>query len=147
LTAKIQEISTLGILEWVQVKSTLLATKNPTYSCSSCLSKYNYRSDSEMMTAKERGIKACEEVRKEPFFNIDRQIYFKTCPGNFVTQSVLHWMGVHESFRKGIMPYAGGFLDQPNKALDLFKMFDAFYAEQALERMKKQAASKGKRRG
>lgn len=142
--AKIEEISSLGILEWVQVKSTLLAIKTPEYSCGACLSKYASRVDGAMMTEKSRSVKACREIRTEAFANIDRQIYFKTCPGNFVSGAVLGWLDAHSAYRRGVLPFAGGLMDQPSKVLELFRNFDGYFAERAVEQAKREAQNRAR---
>lgn len=100
------------------------------------------------MTEKERSVKSCREIREKPFLTIDT-IKFKTCPGNFTSASVIAWLTHHESFRRGVLPFPGALLDQPNKVIELFGQFDSHYAEQAEASRKKAAmqAAKGKARG
>lgn len=75
-------------------------------------------------------------------------IGYKTCPGNLASPAVLSWLDHHESFRRGVLPFPGSLLEQPNKVLELFGAFDNYYAERAAAELKaQQAAAKRGRRG
>ncbi len=145
--AAVECLSSLTIKEWIEVKSTLLSIGDKRFSCSHCLSKYAGRKDGEKMVEAERQVKACREIRKEPFLNIEKKIFYNTCPGNFHSPAIVSYLSVHEAYRKGTLPYPGAFQDQPNKVIELFNCFDAYYADEA-EKARKAAAMKGKvRRG
>lgn len=139
-------VSSLTVTDWIEVKSTLLAISDKRFSCSHCLGKYAGRKDGEIMVEKERSVKSCRDIRREPFLNIEKTIFFKTCPGNFSSPSVVSFLTVHEAHRKGCLPYPGSFQDQPNKVIELFNCFESHYADEA-EKARKAAAMKGKRRG
>lgn len=76
-------------------------------------------------------------------------IGYKTCPGNLASPTVISWLGHHESFRRGVLPFPGSLLDQPNKVIELFTEFDNYYAERAIAQAKAEAAAmkRGRRGG
>ncbi len=150
LEARIQEVASLTAKEWVEVKATLAAGENENFNCKKCLSKYKGRADGEEMLAKVRKVKGCEEVKSESIHKIGDVLRFSTCPGNFVRPQVSALLSAYAQFKQGVMPYAGGLMDQPAKIIELFDVIDSHVAERQASEQKRAGAMNrpsGVRRG
>jgi len=148
VTAKAQEISTLSNLEYIELSSTLAALSNQKYNCRHCLTQYSNRSDSQMITEKVRRIKNCEVVGEQYIHQIlqgNTQMMFSTCPGNFFSQSAMSWVEMSHSMEKGILPYPGGYMDQPNKAIEVLRIIQTERMSQ-MEKKRKEMARKNRSR-
>jgi hypothetical protein len=94
------------------------------------------------MLAKVRQLNGCQEVKSESIHKIHSEhssIRFKTCIGNFVKPQVRTYLDAHFRFEQGIMPYAGGLMDQPAKVIDIFDAIGSVKAEIAANERKKSA--------
>jgi hypothetical protein len=141
LTAYATRISSLTVGEWVELRATLHAVDNRKYQCTECLGQYSGRSDAAIMTEKVRKLNGCSEIKNETIHHINREILFSTCIGNFFSTSAVQWLSTHAHFERGTMPYPGALMDQPNKALEIFRVierhkFERAEAERAAEQRK-----------
>jgi len=60
------------------------------------------------------------------------------CPGFYRDQTFLSWaFRIHNWREHGIMPLAGGFYDQPNKAIEVCEFIDYLNAEKLRRSHKK----------
>lgn len=149
----VMRISTLTVSDHVELRSTLQALSNRRFLCSDCLNQYNGRQDREKMTAANRRAKACEEMRDVPVHTVKQNqivLRYNTCVGNFFSQSAFSLIESYEAFSNGVMPYRGGYFEQPNKyieAMSLVKGFYAFEARRLQEEKRMRELSKGVRRG
>lgn len=134
--------------DWIEIRATLQAVENPDFQCSVCLSDPRGQ---DAVQSKRVG-KACTEHRDSPLWVLDG-IKFHTCIGNFVSESVLSWLSSYHQWKKGILPFPGGYFDQPAKAIDVFTAFEGHFQRAEQARQKKEAAkqrmlqSKGLGRG
>jgi hypothetical protein len=95
------------------------------------------------MTQKMRDIKACATVKSEPVQNIDKEIFFSSCIGNYFDFSAMAMLNVHRHFEAGVMPYAGGLMDQPAKLIEVMGVISSHRAAReaaAYEKQKREAA-------
>jgi len=130
----------------VELRATLAALDDKRFNCEECLKRYDGHQDAAGMTKRLRQSMACQETRKEPLHRLGKDLSFATCPGNFYSAQATHWISVHRKFEAGVMPYPGGLLDQPAKAIEIMNVISSHYAErmkaeqdklQALERSRK----------
>jgi hypothetical protein len=146
LARKISEISSLTIPEWIELKATLHAIDNRQFICSECLNQYRGRKDFEMMTDKLKLTKSCESIQAKPLFVIS-DIGFKTCIGNYFAYWVMPWIEAYHRYQDGVMPYAGGLMEQPSKAIEILRAIDNHQAEKTEKEIKKaNEASRSKQR-
>lgn len=150
MTYRIQEISSLSVEEWVNLKASLYALENREFYCGDCLSKYEGRVASEEMSKKARDLKGCFGLKDRQLHHIERKIYFYTCIGNFFRESVLHWLDMFRAFDKGVMPYQGNLMDQPNKVIEIFRVIESYKQDKMVTDQKReqgrQRVTKGGRR-
>lgn len=118
--------------EWVQLKATLHALDNPEFQCGPCLQKYKSR-------PQQFEFKGCAAVRPTKLFSIDDKIHFRTCIGNFFSQTMAHWVYVHSQYEKGFLPFPGCLNDQPNKVMDVFHVISNHNMERMASLQKKTA--------
>lgn len=99
------------------------------------------------MLQKIRDQKGCFEVKKSSVHNINREIFFSSCIGNYFKQSVVNYLSIHDHFDKGVMPFSGSILDQPAKIIDVMSIIKSHKIEQS-EKLKRQESLKaGMKRG
>lgn len=151
LEMRIDEISGLKISEWIEIRATLHAIENDQFNCSKCLTKYASRKDGEEMTEAMRKAKGCREVKEAALHSLGDEITFRTCPGNFYRPQVVSLLEASRKFEAGVMPYAGGLMDQPNKVVEIFGVMTAHRMERQAAEQKKAdmlaRAPKGAKRG
>lgn len=141
------QISTLTYSDDIYLHSTLHALSNQDFICSTCMSRYK---DRPAMAAKWRKTKGCEEIIPGPLplhtVNKDAfRIKYNTCIGNFFAPSVVMWIEAYRKFDKGIMPYSGGYMEQPNKAIEILRVIEAdFQTKAQVERSKNRRAQSTK---
>ena len=149
LVAEVERLSSLQLREWVELKASIAAAYSSEFNCGKCLKKYQGRQDYDAMTAKMRKDKACEEVKAAPIHRMGQSLTFKTCPGNFVRPAVVRFLDAHAQYDKGVMPHAGGMMDQPAKLIEVFGVISSTQAEmrEAQEKREQLAKKRGAFRG
>ncbi len=50
------------------------------------------------------------------------------CPLGYVTTQIVGWLGWHALWQRGVLPCAGGLLDQPAKYVDVMELLDMLIA-------------------
>ena len=150
MTTKIMEISSLSRLEQVETLSTLAALTNKEFSCSHCLNKYAKRSNAKEIETQYRDNKGCYGVKHYPIISFDTQkTKLFTCPGNFFSRAVVGWYEMHRHIEKGIQTFDGGIGDQPNKLIELYRIFETHnlqLQEKQLEKSKARMRNMGARK-
>lgn len=56
----------------------------------------------------------------------------RTCPRKLVSDASWDWLRLHRFFKQGVLPYAGGLLDQPYRFLEAMEVIDGAEAESAI---------------
>lgn len=68
----------------------------------------------------------CTEVLEEPVLTIQFEkgfeVSFRSCPGNVAARWIPDYIAVYLAYKKGKFPYSGGYLDQPNKIIEVFEI-------------------------
>lgn len=103
------------------------------------------------MREKIRANNACRTQSQKEIHKIKNRIFFKSCIGNYYSHSVIPLLKVWAHFeQRGIMPYDGALLDQPNKIIEVFDVMTEIKADKikANESANKAAlgAANGRRR-
>lgn len=106
---------------------------NKDFNCSSCLSRYDNRTDGVELTARLRKLKGCESKMDKPIHHINREIKFSRCIGNFFDQPSVFLVEAHRNYERGVLPFAGSLMDQPNKVMESFNVISAWNHERQLE--------------
>lgn len=128
-------MSTITESDWVEIVATLRAVDNPDFQCQVCLGDPG----GEARVQNKRQSKACSELREQPLWDFDG-VSFRTCIGNFVSESVFTWLSAFQKYREGVLPFGGSFFDQPAKAIELFTAFEGHFQRKIEAEQKKQAA-------
>lgn len=127
--------------EWVRLKSSLVCSFNTRFLCSECLKKYPTQPD---RLERERRAKSCFSELDIPIFH-EGELQYKKCPGNFFSDSAAMWIEYHNQFEKGIMPFSGGYFEQPAKAIQTMRIIGNYKMNWEIERAKTQAAKQSSR--
>lgn len=96
-----------------------------------------------------RAAKACRTIMAADVHRIGSELSFRTCIGNFVSNTAVSWIELYAHFERGVMPYPGGLMDQPAKAIEIFRVIEAWKIEMKREAQAKSEAMarRGKRGG
>jgi len=70
----------------------------------------------------------------------NKEIKYRTCPGNFYDLSLPHLLALHKQYENGVLPYPGSLMDQPNKILEVFDVIEEYKRARMLEEAEKQKA-------
>lgn len=146
---EVDKISSISYKEHIELRSTLHALTNRDFICSKCQSKHASRTDAEEMLAKTKRIKGCEVPHAVAIHKIRQgavSINYKSCIGNFFSYSSMNWINFYNSFEQGVLPFEGGYMDQPSKFIDVMNIIANHKQEQIIDNAQKQKIA-SKRRG
>lgn len=149
LESQVQAISELTLKEWVEIRATLHAIENEKFNCRKCVAKYQGRADGDTMLAKVQKLQGCKEMLPQPTHKIGEEMSFRSCIGNFTKPQVHALLEAFNRFEQGVLPYAGGLMDQPAKIMAVFDVISAAKAKRQADAQKKAeliARQKGGRR-
>lgn len=148
---EVDRISSISHKEHVELRSTLHALTNRDFICSQCQAKY---ANSPEQSEKYRRIKGCEKQLPMPVHKIRQGqigLQYLSCIGNYFSYSSMTWINFYNSFEQGVLPFEGGYMDQPSKFIDVMNIVGNYKQEQMLvnAQKQKQAAKmmRGKRGG
>lgn len=119
------------------IKSTVEIVHNQSFQCGLCVLKMgeSARESRKNCTGKNKRVRKLDEIS------------YSKCPGNFYNVGYALLLDVHKNFRKGVMAYPGGLLDQPAKFIEAMNLIENIVSAKEIDRMNAQAKAKGARRG
>lgn len=145
-------ISRVNNADYIAILATLTAIDNKEkFYCETCLGKYCGRPDEKAMTQKNRELKGCFGIKKNPIHTLSvsegkDSIKFSTCVGNFFDWTVLSLLEMQRLYDKGILPYPGSLSNQPNKIIEAFTVIEKYKYEKAeRDRKTRELKERGKR--
>lgn len=133
-------VSTLTIRDEVTIRSSLHALSDQRFLCSSCVRNPKH----DMI----KRLYRCETVSPEPLHTVNQEdvvLKYDRCIGNYFNHQIIQWVEVANQMDKGTMPYPGGYMDQPNKAIEIVRMIKGEQFRQAKAREQEQARRMTKR--
>lgn len=98
---------------------------NPDFICNTCIGKYE---DRPQLLEKRKRTKGCEQHYAVPIHTIiqdNKVMRFTNCIGNYVSMSAVTFIEATRGFENGVMPFAGGYMEQPNKIMEIFRIIQA----------------------
>lgn len=96
---------------------------NRRFNCIDCLKSHRKHQNGEAMRQKERDAKFCKTEAASYVHKIKDNIFFKSCIGNYYSQSVIMMMNAYLYFdQQGVLPFPGSLMEQPNKAIEVFNV-------------------------
>lgn len=139
---KIQDITIITNEDYVGIVSTYHKITDVELDCSSCLKKY-----SGERNIKHRKRKGCEELLKDPWLQFKGEfglrnhpkINYYTCPSNLYDGEWAGLIDLYEWWQKGVMPYSGSLIEQPNKIVEVMNLVHNLIEE---DRQKKERVAK-----
>lgn len=137
----------------MEILSTLTAIDEKKFYCEKCLSKYSGRADYETMTQKSRDLKGCFGVKPNPIHAIplsadgSEAIRFSTCIGNFFSGTILSFSEMQRQYEKGVLPFPGSLLQQPNKIIEIFGVISKYKMDRVERDRKAKDAEDRRKRG
>lgn len=137
-------ISTLTTKEEVLVRSTIHALNNDKFLCYACHTRYPSKEKIETYKEQYR----CE---KPASFNVHEFVQngvrykFNRCIGNYFSTAAVSWLETTNQMDKGILPYPGGYLNQPNKAIEVMRIIKG--EQLALSRKREEEQARKMNRG
>jgi len=86
----------------------------------------------------------CDNRRSEKPRQTYRNINFHDCYCNHLDHSFGHYLNIHDNYTKGFLPFTGGYLDQPNKVMEIVNLISVLKYE-AEKKEQEKNPNKGKR--
>lgn len=126
--------------EWIAIKATMHAIEDRRFYCDDCLNKYSNRRDGADMLEKARQTKNCYGRPGSYIHNIDQEIFFSKCIGNYFSPKIASLIGMNELYQKGCMPMPGSLFDQPSKLIEAFGVIESIKRETQLKANQAQEA-------
>lgn len=128
----------------IELRSTLHALSNNDFICSICQGKYEARPDGKQMLEKVKRVKGCESITSNLRHFIiqgNTKLSYNTCIGNFVNDSSIYWINFYNHFEKGVMPFGGGYMDQPAKVIDVMSVVGSHKSDELSKASQKRKQS------
>lgn len=132
---EVDNISSISYREHVELRSTLHALTNRDFICSQCQSKHSNRADHKEMLEKTKRIKGCTTPHTMPVHKISQggvRVSYASCIGNYFSFSAMGWVNFYNSFEKGVMPFSGGYMDQPAKLIDVMNIIGSYKQDEMI---------------
>lgn len=129
--------------DYIVTVSTFFSMIQREFNCSTC--KVKYRGYAERQT-KHQSRKGCFEAMGKPVMEYlpkhtmkgqSKILYYK-CPSLFYDRGVAELIEFHHQWEKGIMPYNGGFMNQPAKFVELMDLVNNLKEENRTDLEEKQ---------
>ena len=120
LVYKILDISSLSIVDVIQIKSTFEAHYK--LQCEYLIDEH-IKKGYERKIAMETVTKShsCDKIQDEAIYQIDDIIYY-TCPCNFKHPHFNFLNQAQEAYDKGVLPCGGSLIDQPNNVMEAIQL-------------------------
>lgn len=127
--SKAQELNDITPYDSLMIKSAVEIIYNPSYQCGKCVKKVSeaVRERNKNCTGKGKTIREFDEFK------------FSLCPGNFYNAGYANLLDSHRMFRKGVLAFPGGLLDQPSKYVSTMNFLESLILEKEIEQVKKQS--------
>lgn len=96
------------------------------------------------MLEKERKLLGCYNSYNEPIHETS-DLRYTRCIGNFNSDSASSWIESSDFFEKGIMPFQGGYMEQPAKVIEVMRIIRSFKLQWEVDiAQRKKAQSKAR---
>lgn len=105
------------------LRSTLESKHEKIFNCGACVSQFG----GEARNLARRKHKGCFDTVTR-VHKLDNLIYY-SCIGNYTHSSVDYLIELYLNFQRGVMPFAGGIQEQPNKIIEIFQIIEQVNAE------------------
>jgi hypothetical protein len=137
----INQLSGLSLNELGSLRATLHTIfLNERFLCVKCVKKTNHEQEATAL--------GCENplpVGVKFLGSLDSGLCFKfrRCPGNYFLPHAHRFIAMHDAFEMGILPYPGGFGDQPSKMIEVFREIGE-YKRRLKDKLQRQATKKSR---
>lgn len=141
---EVDKISSMSYREHIELRSTLHALTNRDFICSTCQSKHSNRPDAQAILDKSKKIKGCTQPLPVAIHKISQgqtRLNYSSCIGNFFSFSAMSWINFYNSFEQGVMPFGGGYMDQPSKFIDVMNIVGSYKQDEMIKSAKQQKNS------
>lgn len=81
--------------------------------------------------------KSCNVISKSPIFRYDNFEYY-TCSCTHSQSYLINWFSTYYAYKNGILPFVGGYYDQPALIEDIFSICQAYISKKEEEQLAKQ---------
>jgi len=125
-------LNSLTLQDYIELKSTLFASYIPRFNCEHCLN-HKYHGNPKKLEI-ERRMLGCKDRVPTPL--TQENLTYHRCPGNFASNQSYAWLEYHEKFKLGVMPFSGGYYEQPAKVFEIMRIVDSFKLQRDVEKAK-----------
>lgn len=109
------------------------------FNCSQCKVKHRGSEKRQELLFKQKN---CREIAPNPNMQYNPEhtmkgsarILYHTCPANFNNSGTAVLINYLDQYSKGIMPYAGGLLEQPAKFVEIMDLVHNLNSEHQIKR-------------
>lgn len=126
---KALEINDITNFDSLMIKSAIEIIYNESYQCGKCVKKV-----SEAVRERSKNCTGKSKVKRQ--FD---EFTFSQCPGNFYNTGYAQLLDTHRLFRKGVLAFPGGLLDQPAKYVSTMNLLESLILEKEIAQIKKQS--------
>lgn len=104
-------------------------TNHKQFNCKEQVEKMKNQPNSQqrILGFKERN--GCDNKISKTPRQVYRNLNFHSCFCNHLDNSFNHYLDIHENYSKGYLPFTGGFLEQPNKVIEIINLISVLKYE------------------
>lgn len=136
--------------DYVLLNASWMNNTNKNFKCKETETQLNHRKDAELAIRTVRIKKGCGRIHDDVKVELDGYGYKSClCHESFQHPLFFELVNIHNMFEKGVMPFAGGLLEQPAQVVEFMNMITKLKLDNEIEQQKelekKNKPNKGKR--
>jgi hypothetical protein len=137
-------ISSLSTYDMVAIQANFYYIVEDRFNCEEKLKELAARSSYEKARRLVSVSNGCDTIDEKPKYRIDN-INYHTCFCNFKHPSIYLFLNLHRQYEKGMLPFEGSLVDQPNYIMEVFSVLSKLRTEKEIEDQKRIKAQDGRR--
>lgn len=139
------ECSGVSNYDWLLLNISWISLTDESFQCSKIEGMLAKRKDAELVIKMRRIEKGCGVISDSVRAEVDGyNIYTCLCHTSLKHPQIGQLIGLEQMFRKGVLPFSGGMLEQPAQVMDLMNLmtrlrdeYDTRIQEKQLEEQRK----------
>lgn len=118
------------MLDHLQISASFISSTDDEFRCKEIESLYAKREDGDLQIKLRREEQGCGVLTDDYKVEIDGFGFHSClCHDNFQFKGINDLIYMYNLFNKGVMPFPGSLMEQPNQLLEYFRLLDRLYKE------------------
>lgn len=136
---RVLDISCISLYESALINATWLSLTSEDFQCAKIESFYEKRSDAEIAIKMRRITQGCGVISDRVRVEVNNiQYHSCLCHDNFQYPAIGYLIQLRQNYENGILPFAGGVLEQPAQVMEMIQLMVQLQQEWELAQSKKE---------